>query len=444
MRLLIIGELNGHITAAAKIAISKGAHVNQVNTTLMALDLLRNGESADLIMIDVGQDIKSFIEACEIELLNAPIVACGIAADAKAAVRAIRAGAQEYVPLPPDAEMIGAMLHAVCQESSEIIHADPETAKVLALAERVAPTEASILITGESGTGKEVLARFIHQKSKRSSQKMVSINCAAIPENLLESELFGYEKGAFTGAVSRRIGKFEEASGGTLFLDEISEMHPRLQAKLLRAVQEKEIDRLGGSNSIKVDIRLMASSNRDLQDEVKKGQFREDLYFRLNVMNIKLQPLRNRPKDIPVLAEYFLKKYRNESTQPINAISSEALESLMTYNWPGNVRELENVIHRAMLLNTGSFITKESLHLTDFESPSKKEDTVSLQQNLVGQSMSEVERSHILNTLTHCVGNRTHAAHILGISIRTLRNKLKQYNEENLFTDDQKEGEKVA
>ena len=288
MRLLILGPLEGYISTAGKIAMARGASVAHVDDIEHALMALRSGQGADLLMMDVKLDIAAMVESLKQERIYVPLVACGIGADADAAVRAIKAGAKEYIPLPPDAELIAAVLEAVSQESHSLLYRDPAMADVVRLAEQVAPSEASVLITGESGTGKEVLARHIHRKSRRAKHNFISINCAAIPENLLESELFGHEKGAFTGAVARRIGKFEEANGGTLLLDEISEMHPRLQAKLLRAVQEREIDRVGGHQPIKVDIRLIATSNRDLDEEVRKGNFREDLYFRLNVVNLRI------------------------------------------------------------------------------------------------------------------------------------------------------------
>jgi len=311
----------------------------------------------------------------------------------------------------------------------------------------VAPSDASILITGESGTGKEVMARYIHTHSKRASKPFISVNCAAIPENLLESELFGHEKGAFTGAVARRIGKFEEANGGTLLLDEISEMHPRLQAKLLRAVQEREIDRVGGSQPVKVDIRLIATSNRDMQDEVKKGNFREDLYFRLNVMALELPPLRERPGDIPVLAQHFAKKYGQANGIEITGIAPDVQKILAAHEWRGNVRELENTMHRAVLLATGPVIGPEAIMLTGgrglpvsrvveaataAEAAAKGTDAAGTAV-LVGRTVAAVERDLIIDTLQHCLGNRTHAANILGISIRTLRNKLKQYSEEGVM-----------
>ncbi|MBI1954222.1 MAG: sigma-54-dependent Fis family transcriptional regulator, partial [Proteobacteria bacterium] len=292
------------------------------------------------------------------------------------------------------------------------------------LAEKIAPSEANVLITGESGTGKEIMARFIHQKSRRSQKSFISINCAAIPENLLEAELFGYEKGAFTGAVSRRIGKFEEANGGTFLLDEISEMHPRLQAKLLRAIQERVIDRIGSQQPIKINIRIIATSNRNLMEAVKNQDFREDLFFRLNVVHIQLPLLKQRPKDIEALADHFIKKYSELNGLPYRSLSKEALLSLLRHPWIGNVRELENSLHRAVLLAQGDEIQEEDIFST-FAKPTHSEPVQS--QPFIGKTVSEVERELILGTLYHCLGNRTQAANILGISIRTLRNKLREY-----------------
>ncbi len=242
------------------------------------------------------------------------------------------------------------MLAAVAEESSAFIFNDPAIKAVQKLAEQVAPSDASILITGECGTGKEVMARYIHNHSKRAGKHFISVNCAAIPENLLESELFGHEKGAFTGAVARRIGKFEEANGGTLLLDEISEMDPRLQAKLLRAIQEREIDRVGGAQPVKVDIRLIATSNRDLQEEVRKGNFREDLYFRLNVMSLQLPPLRERPGRHPGPRRPFRQEIRRGQRRSVASVAPEVYDILRAHAWRGNVRELENTMHRAVLL----------------------------------------------------------------------------------------------
>ena len=259
----------------------------------------------------------------------------------------------------------------------------------------------------------------------------MAVNCAAIPETLLESELFGYEKGAFTGAVARRIGKFEEASGGTLLLDEISEMDIRIQAKLLRAIQEKEIDRIGGKAPIKVDTRIIATSNRNLDEAVKNGSFRQDLYYRLNVVNINIPPLRDRVDDIIVLAKHFVKKYSELNDIEIKPIAKSAEEKLLNYLWPGNVRELENTMHRAVLLSTGEEIDDNAIILDSPDSViNKKEDEVMTGAEFVGNTVANMERNLIIDTLKHTMGNRTVAANILGISIRTLRNKLKQYESE--------------
>ena len=387
------------------------------------------------------------------ERICTPVVACGIGTDARRAVDAIRAGAKEYLPLPPDPALIAAVLAAVADESHQLIFEDEATAKVIAMADQIAPSEASILITGESGTGKEILARYVHRRSARSDKPFISVNCAAIPENLLESELFGHEKGAFTGAIARRVGKFEEADGGTLLLDEISEMDARLQAKLLRAIQEREIDRVGGGKPVKVDIRIIATSNRDLADAAKRGTFREDLLYRLNVVNLRLPPLRERPKDILALARHFARKYAEANGVPFRAISGDTERLLLSHGWRGNVRELENTIHRAVLLSQGTEITPEAIRLPDgarLEPGAVRagNDPVAVATEaaavttraLVGRTVSDVERDLILDTLDHCLGNRTHAANILGISIRTLRNKLREYTQAGIRVTQPGEG----
>ncbi len=292
MRLLIIGALEGQLSTATKMAMDGGAKVAHAPSTEIALASLRAGRGADLLLVDVMMDIAGLIAGLEAERIAVPVVACGVETNAAAAVNAIRAGAKEYIPLPPDAELIAAVIAAVAREASDFLFRDPAMERVVRMADQIAPSDASILITGESGTGKEVIAKYVHSKSRRASRPFISVNCAAIPEALLESELFGHEKGAFTGAVGRRIGKFEEASGGTLLLDEISEMDVRLQAKLLRAIQERVIDRVGGNKPVPVDIRILATSNRNLNEAVREGSFREDLLFRLNVVNLKLPALR--------------------------------------------------------------------------------------------------------------------------------------------------------
>ncbi len=464
MRLMIVGSLQSHMTEASQIAIKRGANVQHAEDIEQALGALRSGKGADVVMVDVKQNIKKFIESLDEERISVPVVACGVENDAQSAVKAIKAGAKEYVPLPPNAEMIAAVLEAVTEDTVNMIAGDPNMTAVVTLADQIAPSDATVLITGESGTGKEVMSNYIHKKSKRKSAPFISLNCAAIPENLLESELFGYEKGAFTGAVSRRIGKFEEANGGTLLLDEISEMHPSLQAKLLRAIQERVIDRIGGKKPIEVDIRLIATSNRDLEKSVQNGEFREDLYYRLNVVNLMLPSLRDRPGDIEPLAKMFADKYSEQNNLPHKAFSAEAMDKIKSYHWPGNVRELENTMHRTVLISQQPEIEETAILLSGQASqmsqkaanePVKDEaaDSVSTISDtaeaiaksepqddnadvdissFVGKTVADMERDLIISTLDHCLGNRTHAAKILGISIRTLRNKINQYTEDGI------------
>ncbi|WP_336233376.1 sigma-54-dependent transcriptional regulator [Thalassospira sp. CH_XMU1458] len=513
MQVLIVGGLGGQIGAASKIAMARGASVQLAESVTTALNILRAGNRIDLVMADITLDVAALIEGMVAERITTPVVACGIGNDVNGAVNAIKAGAQEFIPLPPEADLIAAIFEAVTEESHALIHRDARMAETLRLASQVANSSASILITGESGTGKEIISRYVHRKSNRSDKPFVAVNCAAIPDNLLESELFGHEKGAFTGAQARRIGKFEEANGGTLLLDEISEMDVRLQAKLLRAIQEKEIDRLGGKSPVKVDVRILATSNRNLEAEVNAGNFREDLYFRLNVVNLDIPSLRERPDDIPVLAEFFVKKYSDANDVPVRPISPLAIQRLLSHHWRGNVRELENTMHRAVLIAGPDEIGPEAIMLSGEssapapaaaapvsqapapsasapapsttarassayasanaaygaassayqpsapapapsapsapanEAPSRDDDADSgddgasdestagngsVTSALVGRTVADVERDLIIDTLKHCFGNRTHAANILGISIRTLRNKLRQYTDEGL------------
>jgi two-component system response regulator FlrC len=435
MRLLIVGTLGGQLTAATKLAMEKGASVTHAESIAQALAVLRSGRGADLMMVDVALDFRDLVARLDAERILVPIVACGVSNDARAAVAAIHAGAKEYIPLPPDPDLIAAVLAAVADDTRELIYRDEAMAGVVKLAQQIAGSDASVLITGESGTGKEVLARYLHSRSQRAKKPFISVNCAAIPENLLESELFGHEKGAFTGALGRRIGKFEEANGGTLLLDEISEMDVRLQAKLLRAIQERVIDRVGGNRPVPVDIRIVATSNRNLTVAVREGKFREDLLFRLNVVNLKLPPLRERPADIGELAQYFIKKYSDANGLPARALSAEARRALNVHRWPGNVRELENTLHRAVLLSSGPEIGIDGILAPDGARLGASGGVAAhaalaaeqVTRNLVGRTVAEVERDLILETLKHCLGNRTHAANILGISIRTLRNKLNEY-----------------
>ncbi len=442
MRLLVVGQLNGMLSSAVKMAMTTGAKVAHVETCEAATRALRAGQGADLLLVDYDLDIAGLIAANESERIRVPVVACGVGADPLRAAAAIRAGAKEFIPLPPEIELIAAVLAAVSDDERPMVTRDPAMRTVLSLADQVATSDASILITGESGVGKEVMARYLHQKSRRAAKPFISVNCAAIPENLLESELFGHEKGAFTGAVARRIGKFEEADGGTLLLDEISEMDGRLQAKLLRALQEREIDRVGGGRPVKVDIRILATSNRDLAAAVREGSFREDLLYRLNVVNLRLPALRERPADVIALAEHFVKKYAAANGVPERPLSAVARQRLLSHRWPGNVRELENAMHRAVLLASGPEIEEFAIRLPDGQPMSATPEAQTARsaslaaeaatRGFVGQTVAAVEQQLIIDTLSHCLGNRTHAANILGISIRTLRNKLKEYSESGI------------
>ncbi len=453
MRLMIIGHLEGYISAAGKIALQRGAKVIHCEDTEQALGALRNGKGADLVMIDVKQKIGEFIETLKAERIHVPVIACGVGTDARAAVKAIQDGAKEYIPLPPDADLIAAVLQAVTEENNTMIATDPVMKQVVAMADKIAPSEATVLITGESGTGKEVMSQYIHRKSKRGNGTFIAVNCAAIPESLLESELFGHEKGAFTGAVGRRLGKFEEANGGTLLLDEVSEMHPMLQAKLLRAIQEREITRIGSNEAVKVDVRIIATSNRNLEESVGKGEFREDLYFRLNVVNIRLPALRERKADLPPLAQFFVDKFSEQNGLPPKKLSSAAASKIQGHHWRGNIRELENTMHRAVLMSMQNEIEADAVNIAGSmasnaapaPATAKAPDPAGVSpsttpavtnegavENLIGRTIADVERQMILNTLDHCLGNRTHAANILGISIRTLRNKITQYRDEGI------------
>lgn len=359
------------------------------------------------------------------------------------AVEAMQEGASDYIIKPFSAEALEAAVQKACAKSNSgtqkklveihgksnfdvkrIITRDPELSKILTLAKDVAPSNATVLILGESGTGKELLASFIHRHSGRSKMPYVAVNCAALPEALAESELFGHEKGSFTGAIRRKIGKFEQGNHGTIVLDEISETPMPLQAKLLRVLQEREIDRVGGMKPLPIDGRIIVISNVDLREAVKAGRFREDLFYRVNVVPVTIPPLRKRKNDIPLLAAHFLEKYRSHNNKMMSSIAEETISLLVKYDWKGNVRELENVIERAVLLGKGEVLLPKHLFMDNLDDEVKESPSIK-----VGLSMKEMERELIVQTLEEVDGNRTHAAGILGISIRTLRNKLREYRE---------------
>jgi two-component system, NtrC family, response regulator AtoC len=365
-------------------------------------------------------------------------------ASVKDAVAVMKAGAFDFVMKPVANEQLHAMVHRAFgeplggpsgrrrhEEGRKIVTRDKGMQKLLDLARQVADSRASILIHGESGTGKELLARFIHENSGRRQGPFVAVNCGALPESLLESELFGHEKGAFTGAISQKSGKFELADGGTLLLDEITEMQISLQVKLLRVLQEREIDRLGGRAPIPIDIRVIATTNRDINAAIQEKTFREDLYFRLNVIPFRIPPLRERRVDIPILARYFVDKYNTIDGRHVKSLATAAVERLSTLSFSGNVRELENIIERAVLLSDGECIQEKDLFIDTGQSndsgtlyPEQRID-----EPLSPRPLWEVEKNMIFQALDETNGNRTHAAHMLGISVRTLRNKLNEYKE---------------
>ncbi|MDL1865229.1 sigma-54-dependent Fis family transcriptional regulator [Betaproteobacteria bacterium PRO5] len=394
-----------------------------------AIDLLRTRPTG-LVISDVQMrpmDGYTLLQAVKRSHPWIPVVLMTAYGEVDKAVAAMRSGASDYLLKPFDPHSLLAhvrryLLTVSDEDESEIVAEDPRTLTLLSLAKKVAATSATVMLTGESGSGKEVLARFIHRHSPRASRPFVAINCAAIPENLLESTLFGYEKGSFTGASQAQAGKFEQANGGTLLLDEISEMPLGLQAKLLRVLQEREVERIGGSKPVKLDIRLIATSNRDMPAYVHEGRFREDLYYRLNVFPLEILPLRERLQDIVPLAQRIL----DRSVQPRCVLAQSAIRSLERYTWPGNVRELENVIQRAMILATGS-IEAEHLNLPGSSARDTSHGKAQREGDSPLRDIKSLERDHILQTLAAVNGSRKLAVQKLGISERTLRYKLQQY-----------------
>ena len=368
-----------------------------------------------------------------------PVVLLSADAGVDEAVEAMKLGAEDFIMKPLTAPMVEALTtqrtsnHRQMQQGEEngkytIITQNAEMNRLLQIAKAVSDSQAGVFIQGESGTGKELFARYVHHCSDRDDKPFIAINCAALPETLLESELFGHEKGAFTGAIALKKGKFELAHRGTLLLDEISEMDYGLQSKLLRALQEREIDRIGGTESIPIDVRIIATTNRDIEKHIESGKFREDLFYRLNVIPIHLPPLRERPDDIPLLSNHFIKKYNLIDGRNVKGLTDGALDLLLRMPWKGNVRELENITERAILLCKGDMIAQEDFHLGDRCKPNEtaRHPLISSPPEV---SLKEMEKSAIFHALDRTNNNRTHAANILGISVRTLRNKLNEYRE---------------
>ncbi len=375
-----------------------------------------------------------------------PVIMMTAYGTVETAVAAMKEGALDYLTKPIDLDELLIKLQKITERSTllkenrelkvklqeryayaHIVYGSPKMEEVMGLVARVAPSQATILIRGESGTGKELIANAIHYASPRSGKPWVKVSCAAIPETLLESELFGHEKGAFTGAMQRRIGRFEEADGGSILLDEIGDLSPSTQVKLLRVLQDKEFQRLGSNTILKTDVRVIAATHRNLEETIKKGLFREDLYYRLNVISITLPPLRERREDIPLLIDYFLKKYSKENQKSISDISKEAQAFLLRYAYPGNVRELENLVERAVVLCRGETITTQDLPFHIKEQKSEKLWEIHKREKTLPESLEEIERDSIIKALHQHQGVQTKAAESLGISERVLRYKMKKY-----------------
>ncbi|MEW6666359.1 MAG: sigma-54 dependent transcriptional regulator [Thermodesulfobacteriota bacterium] len=424
----------------------EGHHVAEARNGEEAIALVQS-RSLDLAFVDFKMPGISGLEVLrEIKRRNPEMDVILVTAygTVETAVDAMKAGAADYITKPIDLEEMllliervaerrtlvreNEMLRSQLQEKGitqdQIVFKSPKMSELINLAGRVAGSRASVLIQGESGTGKELFARLIHSLSPRSSKPLITVNCGALPESIIESELFGHERGAFTGAHQRRIGRFEQAEGGSLFLDEIGELSPVVQVRLLRFLQEGEYQRVGGNHVLRADVRVISATNRDLGEEVRKGGFREDLFFRLNVIAMKIPPLRERREDIPALIDHFLKAFARENRKKIEGTTREAKDLLMKYDYPGNVRELENIMERALVISRGPLISVEDL---PFKDQGLKSVPAADAKGTLRKSIEALERRLVEEALASAAGNQTHAAAALGLSERMLRYKLKKY-----------------
>jgi len=437
-RVLLVEDDKNDLAAITDLFIQAGHRLCAVGDAYAALGKLSDGQY-DMVVSSLNLPKMSGIELLvKIKALNKalPVILIASVICVKEAVEAMKKGADDFIIKPLLPETIKCITSGLHRESPDenrstengkyaIITINSEMNRLLNDAREIANSRASVFIHGESGTGKELFARHIHLCSDRKDKPFLAVNCAALPETLMESELFGYEKGSFTGASARKKGKFEAADKGTILLDEISELDYQLQSKLLRVLQEKEIDRVGGTESIPVDVRIIATTNRDIEKQIQDGKFREDLYYRLNTIPLHLPPLRERKDDIPFLVDYFIKKYNKIERKAVNSLTEDAIRALVEKPWKGNVRELENIIERAILMCKGSIIDEDGLLLNGRPRP-----VSSVGYTLIPEfSLRELEKKVIFQTLDRTNGNRTHAADILGISVRTLRNKLNEYRE---------------
>jgi len=445
-KILIVDDDSAHRKMLEAVLSAQGYEIRQAEDGQTAIAAVEK-RFYDLILMDVRMTLVSGIEALKrIKEISPgiPVIIMTAYASVSTAVEALKSGAYDYLTKPLDIDELKILINKALRHKqlekeniylreqlkdrfdfSKIIGQSSVMHKLLESIAIVAPTEATVLIIGESGTGKELIANAIHQNSPRKEKPLIKVNCAALPEALLESELFGHEKGAFTGALTRRQGRFQLAHKGSIFLDEIAEMAPQTQAKILRVLQEREFEPVGSSNTVRVDTRVITATNKNLEEEIKEGHFREDLFYRINVVTLNIPPLRERREDIPLLTDFFLKQYAEKNRRLIKGFTPKAIDILMRYDWPGNVRELANMVERSVIMVRGDMITpdefSDTLRALD---PEMKKSEIGLTP---GRSLKDVEKEMILMTLEDTEGNRTHAAKILGISRRTLQLKLKEY-----------------
>ncbi len=446
-RILIVDDESNARAALSEILREDGFATETAADGFKALGKL-DEFVPDVILTDLkmpGLDGIAFMEKARVSAPGAVFVVMTAFGTISSAVDAMKKGAENYLLKPLDPEALSAVVERAMEKArlvqearrlrdrlrernafSHIVSADPKMQAVLELVAQVGPSKASVLVTGESGTGKELIAEAIHAASPRAKAPFVRLHCAALSESLLESELFGHERGAFTGAFSRREGRFKQADGGTLFLDEIGEVPAAVQVKLLRFLQERTFERVGGNETLRVDVRIIAATNRDLGTEIKKGAFREDLFYRLNVVAIELPALRDRRGDVPALTSFFLRRYAAENGKTIETFADDALEALVEYRWPGNVRELENVVERAVVLCDGHRIERK--HLPPTVVPNGEGDAL---PPIPGSTIADLERYAILKTLEACGGSTSKAATVLGVSPRKIQYKLHEYTQTN-------------
>jgi len=449
--ILVVDDDHAHRTMLNTLISGWGYAVSEADDGFTAIEEVKES-SFDLVLMDVRMVRVSGLEALEaIKAHNPaiPVIIMTAYSSVDTAVKALKQGAHDYLTKPLDFDKLRltidrAMEHTRLKEenrllretlgqqfdSQNIIGKSPAMIKLLETVSQVAPSEATVLISGESGTGKELIAGAIHFNSLRKNGPFIKINCAAITETLLESELFGHEKGAFTGADRRKEGRFSQAHGGTLLLDEVSEMSLMMQVKLLRALQEREFNRVGGESTIQVDVRVIAATNKNLKDQINEGAFREDLYYRLNVVELEVPPLSDRKEDIPLLTKHFLEMFAAKNRKEIKGFTPKAMDNLIRYNWPGNVRELMNAVERAVVLARSSYLDEADFpFMKDFLIENRQEDSISPDARIMqGEApLEEIEKAAILNTLQAANGNKSEAARRLGITRKTLHKKLKAY-----------------